>query len=201
MISFSFILPKKSLTLVNSNMSLNAALNLLEGGNFLSLPVVKNNEFLGVISKEKILQRMMETPEAEIFVEEIVRRDIPSLGMDSDPEEAAQLLANTNTPFVAINDVNEGFTGIITHKTIFKHYSALFGINKGHKLIITSYDIKGRLAQLTDIISKEGGNIISLIIDNPNVSTNVVKIILRLECEDIDLLRKSIEAAGFSIRK
>ncbi|SCY66854.1 CBS domain-containing protein [Alkaliphilus peptidifermentans] len=201
MISLSFILPRKSLTLVESQMTLNYALNLLETGNFLSLPVVKDNKFWGVISKERILRRMMETPDAEILVEEVTRKDMPCLSLANDSEEAALLLANTNIPFIAINDDNGVFLGIITHKTIFKHYASILGINKGHKLVITSYDIKGRLAQLTDIIAKKNGNILSLIIDNPNVSTNVIKIVVRLECENLEEITTAIESAGFSIRK
>ncbi|WP_026478067.1 CBS domain-containing protein [Alkaliphilus transvaalensis] len=201
MISSSFILSKNDLTLIDSNLDLKSALNILDHGNFLSLPVVEGTSFLGVVSKEKILQQMMDAPNPSTTVASIVRKDIPNLHIEDDVEEAALLLAETNTPFVAMKDENENFVGIITHKTIFKHYANIFGIKKGQKLIINTYDVKGRLALLTDIISKSGANILSLLVDNPNVSTNVVKIIVRVESSDINKLKLEIENNGFSVRQ
>lgn len=200
MISMNFILSKENLTLMDSKRDLKKALEIIEQGNFLSLPVIEENNFIGVISKEKILQATIDGNDSIKYVYQIARKDIPSLTIEDDMEEAALLLAETNTPFVAVNDIYGSFLGIITHKTIFKHYAHILGINKGHKLVITSYDIKGRLALLTDIIARGGGNILSLVIDNPNVSTNVVKIIVRLECQDIERLKNTIEESGFSIR-
>ena len=200
MISVNFILSRENLTLMDSKKDLRTALQIIEHGNFLSLPVIEENNFIGVISKEKILQATIDGNDSIRYVYQIARKDIPSLTIEDDMEEAALLLAETNTPFVAVNDIYGSFLGIITHKTIFKHYAHILGINKGHKLVITSYDIKGRLALLTDIIAKGGGNILSLVIDNPNVSTNVVKIIVRLECADIEKLKNTIEESGFSIR-
>jgi len=199
-ISMNFILSKENLTLMDSKRDLKKALEIIEQGNFLSLPVIEENNFIGVISKEKILQATIDGNDSIKYVYQIARKDIPSLTIEDDMEEAALLLAETNTPFVAVNDIYGSFLGIITHKTIFKHYAHILGINKGHKLVITSYDIKGRLALLTDIIARGGGNILSLVIDNPNVSTNVVKIIVRLECQDIERLKNTIEESGFSIR-
>ncbi len=200
MISLSFILSREKLTLMDSRTDLKSALQIIESGNFLSLPVIEDNSFIGIVSKDKILQATIDAKDTIKYVYQIVRSDIPALTIEDDTEEAALLLAETNTPFVAINDINGSFIGIITHKTIFKHYAHILGINKGHKLIITTYDIKGRLALLTDVISKEGGNILSLVIDNPNVSTNVVKIIVRLEASNIQRIKDAIEASGFSIR-
>ncbi|ABW19658.1 CBS domain-containing protein [Alkaliphilus oremlandii] len=201
MISINFIVPKESLTLIEPDLDLKSTLKIIEEGNFLSLPVVKENKLIGVISKVKLLKAMMEKQNDTITVNDLLKTDIPSLTPYDDVEDAALLLAETNTPFVAINSLEGNFLGIITHKAIFKHYTHLYGINKGHKLVVTTYDLKGRLATLTDIISKSGANIISLLIDDPNVSTNVVKIILRLETDDIDKLKAEIEKSGFSIRQ
>lgn len=200
MISLSFILPKEKLTLIDSKMTLAEALDLIEHNNFLSLPVIKDDTFLGVISKEKILSCMMEDCNGETLVELITRTDIPHIQVSAEMEDAASLLAETNTPFVAVVNEQNQFLGIITHKTIFNHYIRIFGINKGHKLIITTYDTPGRLALLTDVISKAGGNIISLLVDNPNVSFNLVKIVLRVESDNMEKLKEKIEEAGFSIR-
>ncbi len=200
MISLSFIVPKENLILIDSGLPLREALEVLEKNNFLSLPVVAEEKFLGVVSREQILKKLLEDIDDGQQVFTIVRTDIPHISLGSQMEDAAKILADTNTPFVAVNNELDQFVGIITHKTIFKHYTQLFGINKGYKLILNTYDVPGRLAVLTEIISKVGGNIISLIVDNPQVSTNVIKIILRVESDHIDKLKTSIENAGFSIR-
>ncbi len=201
MISSNFILSKNDLTLIDSELDLKTALEILDKGNFLSLPVVKNDTFIGVVAKEKVLEQLMDSSNELKLVSSITRSDIPYLNLEDDVEEAAHLLAETNIPFVAMKDDHQHFIGIITHKTIFKHYAQIFGINKGQKLIVNTYDIQGRLALLTDIISKSGADILSLIIDNPNVSTNVLKIIVRVECSDLEKLKSDIENAGFSVRQ
>lgn len=200
MISVNFIVPKEKLTLIDPNLDLKSTLKVIDEGDFLSLPVVDKNKFVGVIAKVKLLKTMIETNN-NIAVNDLISTDIPSLTLEDNVEDAALLLAETNIPFVVINN-NEGeFLGIITHKTIFKHYTHLFRIDKGHKIVVTSYDIKGRLAILTDVISKTGANIISLLIDDPNVPTKVVKIIIRVEADSIDRVTSAIENAGFSIRQ
>lgn len=200
MISINFILPKEKLILIEPNLDLKSTLKVIEEGNFLSLPVVEGNKFMGVISKVKLLKAVLEHDINSITVEDLMYSDIPSLTLYDNVEDAALLLAEKDIPFVVINNGEGEFLGIITHKTIFRHYTHLYGIDKGHKLVITSYDIKGRLAALTDVISKQGANIISLLIDDPNVPTKVVKIILRIETDRIDQVKEAIENAGFSIR-
>ena len=200
MISINFIMKKEQLTLIKPNLDLNSTLKVIEEGNFLSLPVVEENKFIGVIAKEKLLKAIIEK-DTDIAVKDLIHTDIPTLTLYDDVEDAALLLAESNIPFVVINN-NEGeFLGIITHKTIFRHYTHLYGINKGHKIVVTSYDFKGRLAILTDVIDKAGANIISLLIDDPNVPMKILKIILRIETDDIVKVRKAIENAGFSIRE
>jgi len=201
MISINFIVPKEKLTLIEPTLDLNSTLKVIEEGNFLSLPVVEGNKFVGVISKVKLLKAMLEENNHTITVNDLIATDIPSLTLYDDAEDAALLLAETNIPFVVINNTEGEFLGIITHKTIFKHYTHLYGIDKGHKIVVTSYDIKGRLAILTDVIAKAGANIISLLIDDPNVPTKVVKIIIRIETDRIQQVKQAIENAGFSIRE
>lgn len=201
MISRDFVLSKDKLTLLDYNLDLKSALEFIEDGNFLSLPVVDGETFVGFASKDKVYKALVENPNTILKVKDIIRKDTAILKLEDDTERAAYLLSETNTPFVAVNDESEKFLGIITHKTIFKHYVEIFGLNEGHKIVINTYDIKGRLALLTDIISKAEGNIRSLVIDNPHVSTNVIKIIIRVQTDRIDEIKASIENAGFSIRQ
>jgi len=201
MISINFIMPKEKLTLIEPNLDLHSTLEIIEVGDFLSLPVVEKNKFVGVIAMVKLLKAMVEKNNDNITVNDLIITDIPSLTLDDNVEDAALLLAETNIPFVVINNAAGEFLGIITHKTIFRHYTHLYRIDKGHKLVVTSYDIKGRLAILTDVISKAGANIISLLIDDPNVPTKVVKIVIRIETDRIKQVKEAIENAGFSIRE
>lgn len=200
MISINFIVTKENLLLIDSKLDFKCALKKIEEGNFLSLPVVDENKFVGVISKERILKIILDKNTEDIAVEDIMRTDIPSLTLSDEVEDAALLLAESNIPFVVIKDKVGDFLGIITHKTIFRHYTHLLGMDKGHKLLINTYDIKGRLALLTDVISKEGANIISLVIDDPHVPTKVVKIIVRIETNRLEEVKRAIEESGFSIR-
>jgi len=135
----------------------------------------------------------------KIKVKELMREDIPVLNLYDDIEKAAHVLETYGVPFVAVIDENEEFEGIITHHTIFKTFVDIFGMGKGDKITVFVYDIPGQIAKLSEIITRIGGDIISFVVLDPKVKTDVREIVIRIKTDRLAETIEAIEKAGFRV--
>lgn len=199
------MLPKDKLTTVGLGESLGSALEKINQGNFLSLPVVENGIFKGFIMKEAIYRNYLELGKTNkdeylnnIKVEEVYNDKYESISSDERIEKASYLLKELRTPFLPVFDTNNKFVGILTHFAIFNAFSEIFGIDKGTRIVVNMFDLPGQLARLTDVIRKENVNIINLASTDPKV-LDIIRVILRVDTEDVDGLIEKIQLAGFKI--
>lgn len=199
------MLPKDKLTTVGLGESLGSALEKINQGNFLSLPVVENGIFKGFIMKEAIYRNYLELGKTNkdeylnnIKVEEVYNDKYEFISSDERIEKASYLLKELRTPFLPVFDTNNKFVGILTHFAIFNAFSEIFGIDKGTRIVVNMFDLPGQLARLTDVIRKENVNIINLASTDPKV-LDIIRVILRVDAEDVDGLIEKIQLAGFKI--
>lgn len=202
----ALLLPKNQLTVATPDESLFSALRRINEKNFLSIPVVEGNKFIGVISKEKIYQEYFEyggDRDAylnETKVRELVRCDIPVLKPHDEIEKAAYTLEMYGIPFVAVTNDQGMFEGIITHHAIFKEFAEIMGINSGKKITIIAHDIPGQIAKLTEIISRLGADIISFVVLDPKVKTDVKEVAVRINANNFVQVVDAIRDAGFRVQ-
>lgn len=201
----ALMLPMEDLVTVGPEDSIETALNKILEKNFLSIPVVDGREFIGVISKERIFSEFFqECMNKEVFlakkVKEFTRRDIPSLKPQDEIEKAAHTLELYGVPFVAIVNDDGNFEGIITHFTIFREFAEILGLNRGKRLAVIAYDIPGQIAKLTDIINRYGGDIISFVVIDPKVKTDVKEVVVRLRSENYMQIVEAVKESGFRIQ-
>ncbi|EYE89571.1 hypothetical protein Q428_02030 [Fervidicella metallireducens AeB] len=202
----ALMLEAHELITVSPNDTLKDALEKMNLRNFLSIPVIENRKFFGVISREKIYSQFFlcggEKDEylKQTKVTELVRGDIPILKPYDDIEKAAHSLEIYDVPFVAIVDDKNEFNGIITHYAIFKAFKEIMGINKGKKLTVIAYDIPGQITKLSEIITRLGGDIISFVVIDPKVKTDVKEISLRIKADNFIEISDALRKAGFRIQ-
>lgn len=205
MLVSALMLSKDKLFTVRSDDSLDTALTQIKDNDFLSMPVVDDKKFIGVISKGKIFEGFFgacgDTGEylKSRKVDEFIMQDIPVVSPLDQIEKAAEALQVWSVPFVAvINDLGE-FEGIVTHYTIFKVFSDVLGLNKGKRLDVVTHEMKGQIEKLCEVIHRNNGNILSFVILDPEVLTGVKEIVVRIETENYDKIVKDVEAAGFRV--
>lgn len=202
----AFMLTKDQLVTASSNDSVELALNQINSKNFLSIPVVDGEKFVGVISKEKIYEEYFYAGgDKEEFlkntkVRDIARLDIPVLKLQDELEKAAYNLEVYGVPFIAVINENDEFQGIVTHHAIFREFTDAMGLNRGKKLTIISYDLPGQIAKLTDIIHRYNGDIISFVILDPKVKTDVKELVVRIRTDNFVEIVDAIRDAGFRIQ-
>lgn len=201
----SVLMEKEKLTTLQTKDTIEKAKKVIEDGDFLSLPVLDGDKFVGAIPIYKIYKSLskMDSKKAEEFlnetIEDYIQKDIPKISANSLIEDAAQLFGDKNIPFVPVIDIEGRLEGIITQKTIFNGFSRLLGYKRGTRLVINIPEIKGKLSDLTGAIRKANSNIISLVIYDPKTPVNIKQVILRVETDNLDLLKDRLEKKGFSI--
>lgn len=203
----ALMLDMKALVTVSSEESLKTALKKIEDNAFLSIPVVDGRTFFGVVSKEKIFEEYFkgEYDDKDAFLEStkvksIYRNIIPRVSPNDQIERASRVLETFGIPFVAVVNERDEFEGIVTHYAIFHTFGEVFGLNEGHRIAVTTYDVPGQLAKLADVILRSGGDIISLTIIDPRVKLDVKEIVVRVRVVELENLIQRIKDAGFKIQ-
>ena len=201
----ALMLSRENLVTVTPCDTLKTALQKINEKNFLSIPVVDGEKFHGIISKEKIYEEFYESKAErneylERKVSELIREDIPVLKPYDEIEKASHTLEIYGTPFVAVIDDDGIFEGIVTHYTIFHAFTDAMGIDRGSKIEVIAYDIPGQIAKLSEVIARLGGDIISFVVLDPKVKTDVKEIVVRIRAENIIRIVDAIRNAGFRIQ-
>lgn len=200
----NIMIPLNKLTVIGIDDTVEKTLEIIDSKNLLSLPVVDGKKFVGIISKKYMFEEYFNTEEdKEVFLQrkvaEFMKTQIQCMSKNDLVEEPIKLLVNHNVQFIPVVDDKGEFTGIVTHKAVFSTFMKALGL--GHtRLAITTYDMKGRLAKLTELIAKEGGNIVSIVEIDPEIM-NLKELILRVDIEDTHKLVKVLTENGFTVRR
>lgn len=201
----SHMLKKENLTTVDLEESIESAINKITQGNFLSLPVISNGELKGILMKEAIYRYYYDEDitDKEDFltfrkVKDIYNDKIETIEDSVRIENASYLLKELSIPFLTVIDSNGKFKGILTHNAIFNAFSELVGLNTGSRIVINMFDIPGQLARLTELLRRENANIINIAIVDAKI-LDIVRVILRVETDNLAELMIKIQREGFKI--
>lgn len=199
------MLVKNKLTTVQLEDTLGVALEKINEGDFLSLPVFEGEVFKGIIMKEAIYRRYLElgkTDKDEYLnttkIKDIYNKEYSTIDADESIDKASYLLKEFRTPFLPVVDSNKKFVGILTHFAIFKAFAEVYGLNRGTRIVINMFDLPGQIARLTEVVRKENINIMNLTTIDPEVF-DLMQVILRVDTDDVSVLVEKIQLAGFKI--
>ncbi len=200
------MLGKEELTTVDLEETIENTLKKMAQGNFLSLPVLDNGDLAGLIMKETIYRGYVEEGYknfqdyiSQKKVKNIYTNKVHIIHDTEEIENASHLLGELKIPFLAVLDINNKFTGILTHRAIFNTFSDFLGINKGSsKLVVDMQDVPGELAKLTKLIKEENVNIVNIAMIDSKIE-NHVRIVLKLDTENLGGLMNKIKDVGFII--
>lgn len=200
----NIMIPLEKLTVVKLGDTIKNTIELIDTKNLLSLPVVEGKKFVGIISKKYIFEEYFKCSEDKnVFLErkvtEFMKTKINAVNERDLIEVPGQILADYNLQFVPVVNEKGEFKGIVTHKAIFKTFNKILGV--GHTRIeVITRDVKGRLATLTEIITKQGANIISIAEIDVEVM-NLREIIMRVDSKNIKTLIEALNEGGFTVKR
>ncbi|MEG0963441.1 MAG: CBS domain-containing protein [Lachnospiraceae bacterium] len=199
----TIMLPKEQTTCIKMTDKVEDAIAIIDEHGLLSLPVVDEQKFIGVLSKqylyEEFFKRSYEREEflkmqVSVFMKDKVETITPEFRI----EEVAAQFITSKARFIPITDNKNNLLGIVTQQAVFKQYQKMFG-KRYNSLVIYSYDSKGTLAKASETVAKAGGDIRNMLIMHTDVM-NLVEIFIRIDAVDFDKVVKALEKQGFDIR-
>lgn len=200
----NIMIPLQKLTTVSVQDTVEQTIKLIDDHKLLSLPVVNGGVFVGIISKKYIFEEFFNMNQdkdtfLQLKIEQFMKTKIDSVNERDLVEVPAHILSENNLQFIPVIDEKNKFSGIVTHKAIFKTFTNILGF--GHtRLEIITRDGKGRLAQLAEVISKNNTNIVSIAEIDVELM-NLREIILRVDTKDTKKLVHALNEAGFKVNR
>ena len=199
----------KDVFTVTSDVKITDAVDIMEGNNFHRLPVVENNQFIGLITEELIAKGSPSKVSSlsiyemnylfdKVLVKDLMKTEVLTISDDIHVEEAAVLMAEKDiTVLPVVNDTNE-VIGIITHKDIFKALIQLTGYQeKGARVVVeTKEDRIGVIAEISNALAQNEINLSHIFVNRPD---DVIEITLQTSGKEPKAVKELIERLGYRV--
>lgn len=197
--------PVKKLTVLQLDDKAKYAMDLMATNGFLSLPVVEGDRFVGFLSKQYLYDTFFAEGDGNIDVffnkpvREFIHNRVQPVKENLFIEEAADIFFKDKVRFIPVVDDYDHFIGIITQNALFGILTKIYGLQRS-KISILTDNYKGVLSQISEIISKNNGNIHNIaLLDTEVMGTQEISI--RLEGDDIDKIVRKLQDSGFKVRE
>lgn len=154
---------------VTKNTRVTDAVDLMEKNQFHRLPVVENNQYIGIVTDKEIAENSPSNfSSLSIFemnylfdkmtVGEIMTRQDITVQADTLLEEAATIMKDKNVTVLPVLDDQQHIVGIVTYKDIFKALIESTGYNNSGSrfLILIDEDRIGVVAHITQTLADAG---------------------------------------------
>lgn len=200
----AIMMPFHKLTTISVDNTVEEAMKIIDEQGLLSLPVVSGQEFIGVLSKQYMYEEYFKnfSGAKDAFtskkVQEFMKTKIDTIGENTRIEEAAAKFITSKVRFIPITNDKNVLLGIVTQQAVFKEYQKIFG-NKHNSMAIYTYDIKGVLGKICELISKEGGDICNMMVI-PTEVMDLAEVFLRVEAPDFERVVRALERRGYDVR-
>lgn len=203
----SIMTPLRDLVTVNVDSTLEDAFSVIEKNGFLSIPVVDDKALAGFISKQFIYDSYFAQKDQTWTaflgnpLKNYLHEKLEPVKESLFVEEAANIFFTSKIRFLPVVDEFGTFSGILTQKSLFGIIAHVYGL-RDPKIVILLDDIKGALAKVADIISKNGGNITNVV----NFDTEVMglqELTIRLKTEtpgEMDKIVEKLVDSGFKVK-
>lgn len=199
----------KDVFTVTADVKITDAVDIMEGNNFHRLPVVENNQFIGLITEELIAKGSPSKVSSlsiyemnylfdKVLVKDLMKTEVITISDDIHVEEAAVLMAEKDiTVLPVVNDTNE-VIGIITHKDIFKALIQLTGYQeKGARVVVeTKEDRIGVIAEISNALAQNEINLSHIFVNRPD---DVIEITLQTSGKEPKAVKELIERLGYRV--
>lgn len=137
----AIMMPYYKLACISLDNTVEEAMKIIDEQGLLSLPVVKEKEFIGVLSKQYLFEEYFKnyTGTRESFmqrpVKDFMKAKIDTIGENTRIEEAATMFITSKVRFIPITNERNILLGIVTQQAVFKEYQKIFG-NKHNSMAI-----------------------------------------------------------------
>ena len=199
----SIYVPKENLSLINSTDTVQDVLQQFEETGIFSLPVVKGDELVGTIYKEKLYRVLVDKEDQEAYKNQaldssLIVKSERFTTLEAPVELAAKEFVDNQLTFIPVKKEDGTFAGIVTHKAIFNYLVDLFGITDD-KIVVYIENMSGQLAKVLEVFKKLNVNIKKIVAEDAKV-LNLYRLIIQPD-KDIDKVRQALKKDGLRIEE
>ncbi|MCF6137606.1 CBS domain-containing protein [Pseudalkalibacillus berkeleyi] len=200
----SVMIPREKAYVVESSESLKDVLHKLEKYKVDGVPVVKGNQYVGLILLNNIYKGFFESSLLrDDYLSTTVAGDLAAYRDDYiDEEEIFEntLLTVKDRPIVAVVNQTGELKGVVTRYDVLEQFQSAFGMKrKGVRISFSSSEAEGRIARLAEISKQFHENIISLTTFD-ETDKFIRRIVMKVEKQqNIDKFVQKLEASGFRV--
>lgn len=182
----------KEVITVDADDSMQDAIYLLQEQNIKKLPVMENENIVGIITDRDLKKASpsdattLDMHEllfliSKITVRDLMKKPVYTVQTDSTVEEAAAVLLEKKISGLPVVDENNRLAGIITQSDIFRTIISLSGLGKkGIQFAIRIKDMPGPIKEVRELIHEYGGRTASILSSSDNAPTGHLNFYFRI---------------------
>jgi acetoin utilization protein AcuB len=173
------------------------ALNWMEIFRISHLPIVNNQDFLGLISDTDIYD--MNQPEEPIGNHELTLLK-PYVTDNQHLFEVIGLAARLKLSVVPVLDNNNHYKGVITTSDLIRHIAGISSMDQpGGIIVLELIERDYSLSQIAQIVESNNIKVLSMYITSPSESTRL-EVTLKVNTTDLFALIKTFERYNYEVK-
>ena len=193
---------------IDVNASMHDAIKVMKQENIKLLPALSGDDLVGVITDRDLKKASASDATSldvhellylimKIKVKDIMVKNPITVLEDFTVEETAEVLFNKKISGVPVTDKSGSIVGVITKSDLFRVIISLTGIGKkGIQLALQIKDASGSIKNVTDVIRKYQGRIVSILTSYDQVPWGYRKIYIRffaMDRNNLEVLKEEIK--------
>ena len=173
------------------------ALGLMEEFKVTHLPIVNNEQFLGLISENDILN--LNSPD-EPLGNHVLSLNKPFVLNTQHIFDVIKLMSILDLSLIPVLDDKNNYLGSITLINLLKRFSEVAAVKDPGGIIIIEMNINDyTFAQISQIIESEGGKILSMFVTTHNDSTKI-DVTIKINNTDITTILKTFARYDYVVK-
>lgn len=176
----------------------NRALNIMEEAHLTQLPLVKENQYIGLVQENDVLD--WETPERPLDGADFLDYK-PAVFAGGHPFEAMRIASQQNLSIVPVVDNENKYIGSITREDLLKYITENSGVdNPGGILVLQMEPRNYSLAEIARICENEDVLIMSTQVSN-NEQSGLLEVTLKTNRTNLEALVSSFERHEYDVKE
>lgn len=186
-----------SIPVVKTSDTGNDVLNWMDNLRVSHLPIVNNEEFLGLISDTDIFDNNIPDEPIGNHRLSLVR---PFVYEKQHILEIIELVAKLNISVVPVLDRNNKYLGAITLQKLVTEFSKLISIEKAGAIIMLEMTIHDySLSEISQIIESNNAKVMCLFVSSSDQSTQI-NVTIKLDVTDMTSILKTFERYDYTVK-
>jgi len=173
------------------------ALNLMEVFKVSHLPIVNENELLGVISDSDIYD--FKTPNNKMEEHNLALYR-PLVYENQHIYEIIEMVSRLKLSMIPVLDISNKYLGVITLHDLVKYFAQLLAVNNPGAVIVLEMSIHNySLTQIANIIEGNSAKILSLYVKNIENSTKI-EVTIKVNTDNLNSIIQTLTRYDYDIK-